>query len=482
MAEARYDAVADFYVAGFDSTDDPAAAALLDLLGPPAGLDILDVACGHGRITRELARRGAGLTGIDISGVLIGVAREAERGQPLGIRYLHADVTSPGWRGATTFDAVTCSFGLSDIDDLDGASAAIAAALRPGGKFVFSILHPCFAGGQDISGSWPTTGRYYDEGRWTAGDAKSTLRRQVGASHRMLSTYLRAFRQHGMWLDQIIEPPPPPDWDAEHDADRNPVFLVARFLQAAGEVRATCRTLAGPGLAPGTLARVPRALIVGGTGPIGRATARRLLAAGGHVDLTGRDPARMPADIAAAGGKFVAAARDQPAELLTALGDGADLLVDCICYTAADATRLLLLARAASSTVMISTKAVYADAAGRHTNSAIAPRFGGPVSEAQRTMAPGGGDYLTREGYGANKVAAEQVLLDSGLPVTVLRPSKIHGAGTTQPREWIFVKRVLDRRPAVFLAHRGASVDHTTAAANIAALIEVAAAIPGQRT
>ena len=36
MAEARYDAVADFYVTGFDSTDDPAAAALLDLLGPPA--------------------------------------------------------------------------------------------------------------------------------------------------------------------------------------------------------------------------------------------------------------------------------------------------------------------------------------------------------------------------------------------------------------------------------------------------------------
>jgi 2-polyprenyl-3-methyl-5-hydroxy-6-metoxy-1,4-benzoquinol methylase len=233
MAEARYDAVADFYVTGFDSTDDPAAAALLDLLGPPAGLHILDVACGHGRITRELARRGAGLTGIDISGVLIGVAREAERDQPLGIRYLHADVTSPGWQGATTFDAVTCSFGLSDIDDLDGASAAIAAALRPGGSFVFSILHPCFPGGQDISGSWPTTGRYYDEGRWTAGDAKSTLRRQVGASHRMLSTYLRAFRQHGMWLDQIIEPPPPPEWDAEHDADRNPVFLVVRFLQPA---------------------------------------------------------------------------------------------------------------------------------------------------------------------------------------------------------------------------------------------------------
>jgi len=65
---------------------------------------------------------------------------------------------------------VVCSFGLSDIDNLDGAIAAISAPLRPRGSFSFSILHPCFAGGKDISGSWPTTGSYYDEGRWTAQD------------------------------------------------------------------------------------------------------------------------------------------------------------------------------------------------------------------------------------------------------------------------------------------------------------------------
>jgi len=63
----------------------------------------------------------------------------------------------------------------------------------------------------------------------------------------------------------------------------------------------------------------------------------------------------------------------------------------------------------------------------------------------------------------------------------VLRPSKIHGAGALRPREWVFVKRVLDCRPAIFLARRGAGVDHPTAAANIAALIEAVAARPGRR-
>lgn len=212
------------------------------------------------------------------------------------------------------------------------------------------------------------------------------------------------------------------------------------------------------------------ALILGGTGAIGRATAQQLLATGWDVEVTGRDPSHLPSALAAAGVRFTHA----PAP-------GANLVVDCTCFTAADAARLVELAREADSTVMISSKAVYVDEHGNHTNSPVKPRFAGPIMETQPTMAPGYGDYETAEGYGANKVAAEQTLLDSGLPITILRPSKIHGSGSRQPREWAFVRRVLDRRPAVFLAQRGEGVDHPTAAANIAALIELAASNPGAR-
>ena len=216
---------------------------------------------------------------------------------------------------------------------------------------------------------------------------------------------------------------------------------------------------------------MPRALVLGGTGAIGRATTTRLLAAGWEVDLTGRDPTHMPASLTTAGARFHAAA---PAGV-------PDVLVDCACFTAEDAERLLPLARDAGSTVMISSKAVYVDAEGRHSNTDEPPRFDGPVAETQPTMAPSRADHTTREGYGANKVAAEQVLLDSGLPVTVLRPSKVHGAGARLAREWVFVKRALDRRPVVLLAHRGEGGDHPSGAVNIAALIEVVAARPGTR-
>jgi 2-polyprenyl-3-methyl-5-hydroxy-6-metoxy-1,4-benzoquinol methylase len=231
MAQARYDAVADFYVSGFDSLADPATRALLDLLGSVAGRRVLDVACGHGRVTRELARRGAQVTGVDISGRLIERAIKIEDDERLGLRYHQADIAGPGFIRDGEFDAVTCNFGLSDIDDLDAAITSISAALSPGGFFTFSILHPCFSGGTDISGSWPADGSYYDEGHWTAEGRKSSLRRQVGASHRTLSTYLGTLRRHGLWLDQLAEPRPGPDWNPAHDADRKPVFLVARFVK-----------------------------------------------------------------------------------------------------------------------------------------------------------------------------------------------------------------------------------------------------------
>ncbi len=222
---------------------------------------------------------------------------------------------------------------------------------------------------------------------------------------------------------------------------------------------------------------MPRALVLGGTGAIGRAVADRLLPAGWEVVLTGRAPAGMPARLAAAGARFAAADRSDlgAQDGRDGLAGETDLLVDCLCFGAAGATALLPLAQRSACTVMISAKAVYADSAGRHANSAEPPDFGGPITESQATLPPGEGSYPN------GKVAAERMLLDSGLPVTVLRPGLIHGDGARQPREWIFVKRALDRRPRVLLAHRGAGVNQTTAAANLAALIEIVAARPGRR-
>jgi 2-polyprenyl-3-methyl-5-hydroxy-6-metoxy-1,4-benzoquinol methylase len=230
---ARYDAVADTYAAGPDDLTNPATAALLELTGPVAGQRVLDLACGHGLVTRELARAGAVVTGLDLSASLLERARSLESEAPLGIRYVHASATAVDVLAGERFDAVVCNYGLSDIDDLDGACATVARLLEPGGRFVFSILHPCFAGDEQASGAWPTDGTYYDEGWWRALGALSTLRREVGANHRMVSTYLNALAARGLVARAVVEPRPEPSWTTDRPvAAAQPVYLAVRCTRA----------------------------------------------------------------------------------------------------------------------------------------------------------------------------------------------------------------------------------------------------------
>jgi ubiquinone/menaquinone biosynthesis C-methylase UbiE len=112
-----------------EAVTDPGTAALLELAGLVDGRRVLDLACGHGRVTRELIRRG----GLDISDALLVRARAAEQVAPLGARYIHGDAAGSLELPAGSFDSVVCNYGLSDIDDLAGALANVHHLLRPGG-------------------------------------------------------------------------------------------------------------------------------------------------------------------------------------------------------------------------------------------------------------------------------------------------------------------------------------------------------------
>lgn len=227
VAGERYDAVAESYGAGEDRYDGAAVAALLALLGPVRGERVLDLACGHGLLARELARRGATVTGIDLSHELLERARSREASDRLGIHYVHGDVADAEVLEGVEFDLIVSNFGLSDIDDLDGVCRTVGRVLRPGGRFVLSILHPCFAGAPGVSGSWPTTGSYYDEGWWLADGELSVLRRQVGGNHRMLSTYVDALARGRLAVEKVVEPRPEIEWaEPRPGAGAQPVYLV----------------------------------------------------------------------------------------------------------------------------------------------------------------------------------------------------------------------------------------------------------------
>jgi len=218
---ARYDDVADWYVEYTRPWGDEPIALLP---GDIAGRRVLDVACGHGRISRYLSDCGAIVTGVDVSAKLIAHAERTEARAPRGIRYVVGDATDTEWWDGIAFDGVLCNLALMDIDQLDSALQTIAAVLVPDGWFTFSLFHPCYPGGWEGSptghASWSPEGGYASEGWWrTDGDG---VRGHVGTTHRMLCTYLNAVVRAGLVFEDFTE-----------SATHVPVYFAARCRRPA---------------------------------------------------------------------------------------------------------------------------------------------------------------------------------------------------------------------------------------------------------
>ena len=123
-----------------DGLNTPAFLAMLPDVHGQAGLDI---GCGEGHNTRLLAARAAAMTAIDISGVFLRQATQAERDDSLHIAYLRASAVVLPF-GDGTFDFATAFMSLMDIPDVERALAEAHRVLRPGGFLQLSIEHPCF--------------------------------------------------------------------------------------------------------------------------------------------------------------------------------------------------------------------------------------------------------------------------------------------------------------------------------------------------
>jgi trans-aconitate 2-methyltransferase len=103
---------------------------LVELLAPQPGERILDVGCGTGQLTDEIAQSGARVAGIDNSAGMIG---QAKRNYP-ELEFHQGDVREMRFRNE--FDAVFSNAVLHWVRDAEAAVAAIAGALKTGGRFV----------------------------------------------------------------------------------------------------------------------------------------------------------------------------------------------------------------------------------------------------------------------------------------------------------------------------------------------------------
>ena len=133
-----------------------------------SGQRILDVACGGGRHSLAMARRGALVTGIDLGPAAIATARRRAHKAGLAVEFVQGDVRAIEYEAV--FDAVTFIFGCfteMPRHDAEEVLRRISRSLRPGGMFVLDVYAPRFFAALDGEQEW-WVGHDFIAGRFPA--------------------------------------------------------------------------------------------------------------------------------------------------------------------------------------------------------------------------------------------------------------------------------------------------------------------------
>lgn len=215
------------------------------MLAIQPGEKVLDVACGNGIFSRRLAELGATVVASDFSAKLIEFAKQRTTTHVDQIEYSVADATDENQLlalgGEKQFDAAVCNNAIMDMPEIEPLFRALAKMLKPGGRFVFSVMHPCF-NGLSIAMS-PELPDYAQEPTYsikisryltfeaTKGLAIADQPVQQYYWHRPLHVLLNSAFSSGLVMDRLEEPaitadPPPTSAFSWAHYDMPPLLFV----------------------------------------------------------------------------------------------------------------------------------------------------------------------------------------------------------------------------------------------------------------
>ena len=219
-------ALAGWYDRKQGETGDLWHRALIDpgleaVIGDVAGLRLLDLGCGNGYLARRFARRGATVVGVDVTRGMI--ARARRRGNVRGrVTYLLSDAGRMPTLDSGSFDLAFANMSMMDMPNADEVLGEAGRLVRPGGRLVASLCHPCFD--TDSNSGWLTehirgggrTGRVVwkyrtptrTEAAWILPDGRV---RRTGSYNRTLSWYVNTIRSAGFLVERMEEPAPQPE-------------------------------------------------------------------------------------------------------------------------------------------------------------------------------------------------------------------------------------------------------------------------------
>jgi ubiquinone/menaquinone biosynthesis C-methylase UbiE len=172
-----------------------------------------------------LARKGAEVVAVDFSEKMIKLAKQLERKEKLGINYFVSNAANLKELSSNQFDIVCCFMALMDIESYQEAICSVARVLKENGKFIFSMIHPCFEYGaiapdgrkigdwkhNDVDDTWVYESSIYFENLPLRIDWNMERLRKpfiTSAFHRTLSDYSHALYKNKLLIRRIVEPKP----------------------------------------------------------------------------------------------------------------------------------------------------------------------------------------------------------------------------------------------------------------------------------
>ncbi len=210
---------------------------------------VLDIACGNGQFSRRMADLGARVVAVDFSEAFIDRAKARTQEYAGRIEYLVLDATDRVRLlslGPRRFDAAICTMALMDMTAIEPLVSTLRILLKPGGRFVFSVMHPCF----NSMGSRMVIEEGYQDGNLTPVFAvkvveylRPSARQGIGIVgqpamqyyfHRPLSVLFTRYFEAGFVLTGIEEPAFPPGAERKgtlswRNYQQIPPVLVARM-------------------------------------------------------------------------------------------------------------------------------------------------------------------------------------------------------------------------------------------------------------
>lgn len=195
---------------------------------------VLDIGCGTGFLTKQLALKAQRITGIDMSRKMIDLAWKSCKGSK-NVELVHSTIESfAANQKSPPFTLVVANMSLMNMIKLDRALRSTAKLLKPGGHFVFTITHPCF---------WPFYSGYAVEDWFDykkeilietvfkiSLDASDDGPKTIHA-HRPIERYLVSLLREGFIIDSICEPMPTKKVEARYPKRWDyPRFLGMRCI------------------------------------------------------------------------------------------------------------------------------------------------------------------------------------------------------------------------------------------------------------